>query len=190
MKQLFSILSLAALVALSACTPTPKAPLTLQGTVIDATMNNIFLKVASGDSISLSTMDTDPAKVPGVLIADSIAVTYKDTLGMKLVTELTVIRQSPYFFIQGAWVEPNPIDKAQSQGFIINQDGSVEMINMATLKYQKWDFDLKDLILSGQSIGNGKTIEFADTMNVVKLDADSLVLASKGNVVYQMARRK
>ncbi|MEG2366093.1 MAG: lipocalin family protein [Alistipes sp.] len=190
MKQLFSFLSLTVVAVLSACSPAPKAPLTLQGVVIDATMNNIFMKTISGDSITLSTMDTDPAKVPGVLIADSISVIYKDTLNMKLVTELTVLRKSPYFYIQGEWVEPNPIDVAQQQGFSIKQDGSVEMINMATLAYKTWDFDLKDLILHGQSIGNGQTIDFADTMNVTKLDADSLILSQDGGVVYRMARRQ
>ncbi|MEG1611131.1 MAG: lipocalin family protein [Alistipes sp.] len=190
MKQFFSLLSLATVAVLSACSPAPKAPLTMQGTVIDATMNNIFLKATSGDSICLSTMDADPAMVPGVLIADSISVVYKDTLDMKVVTELTILRKSPYFYIQGEWVEPNPIDAAQVQGFNIKQDGSVEMINMATLSYTHWDFDLKDLILQGQSMGNGQTIDFADTMNVVKLDADTLILSKNGEVVFKLARKK
>ncbi|MEG1673347.1 MAG: lipocalin family protein, partial [Alistipes sp.] len=144
----------------------------------------------TGDSISLSTMDANRQEVPGVLVADSISVVYKDTLDMKLVTKLTVLRPSPYFYIQGEWVEPNPIDAQQAQGFITKEDGSVETINMATLVYKSWDFDLTDLILHGQSIGNGEPIDFSDTLNVVKLNADSLVLASKGAVVYRLSRRK
>ncbi|MEF9949781.1 MAG: lipocalin family protein [Mucinivorans sp.] len=191
MKVSTIFFSLATAALFAACA-TKTTPLTMQGVVIDATMNNIFIKTAAGDSVNLSTMDANPADVPGVLIDDSISVVYKDTANMKLVTQLTVLRHSPYFFIQGRWVEANPINKAQVQGFAINADGTVSSINMATLQYNNWNFDIEKhtLTLGGQSIGNGTTINFADTMNIVKLDADSLLLASDGAVIYRLARQK
>ncbi|MEG2480062.1 MAG: lipocalin family protein, partial [Mucinivorans sp.] len=59
-----------------------------------------------------------------------------------------------------------------------------------TLLYKNWNFDLQNLMLSGQSVGNKQTIDFCDTLSVVKLNADSLVLSSKGAVVYRLARQK
>ncbi|MEG1664684.1 MAG: lipocalin family protein [Mucinivorans sp.] len=190
MKKPFTLISLFAAAMFCACSPKPVAVPTLDGVVIEATMNNIFVKTSAGDSLWLSTMDTDPAKVPGVLVADSISVSYKDTMNMKVVTELKVLRPSPYFYIQGQWVEPNPIDAAKVQGFAIKADGTAESINMATLLYKNWNFDLQNLMLSGQSVGNKQTIDFCDTLSVVKLNADSLVLSSKGAVVHRLARQK
>ncbi|MEG0725853.1 MAG: lipocalin family protein [Mucinivorans sp.] len=189
----FSILCSAAAVALMvSCASEPATPPTIQGVVIDATMNSIYLKASTGDSVWLSTMDADPAKVPGVLVADSISVVYKDTADMKLVTELTVLRPSPYFYIQGQWVEDNPIKKTEKQGFSINADGSVSSINMATLQYNTWNFDIETmtLVLGGKSIGNRQTIEFQDTMHINKLNADSLVLARNNAVIYNLARQQ
>lgn len=190
MKKICTLVSLVLAVALFSCTTKTTAPVVLDGVVIDASMNTILLKSTDGDTVWLSTLDTNPEKVPGVLIDDSICVVYKDSADVKSVTELTVLKHSPYFYIQGEWVEPNPIDTAQNQGFSINQDGSVTSINMATLQFKTWNFDIKNLILSGQSIGNRQTIDFIDTMCVVKLDADSLVLSENGAVVYRLSRAK
>ena len=41
-----------------------------------------------------------------------------------------------------------------------------------------------------QRIGNGVNAETTDTLQVVKLDADSLVLAQNGQVVWRFGRKK
>ena len=50
-------------------------PQVLNGIVYDATMNNITLITGKGDTINISTMDTNPDKVSGVLLEDSVEVT-------------------------------------------------------------------------------------------------------------------
>ncbi len=48
---------------------------TVNGKVIDATMNNIMLLTEKGDTLHISTMDADPEKVPGVLLEDKVQIT-------------------------------------------------------------------------------------------------------------------
>ena len=142
-------------------------PQTVTGVVVDASMNNIMVRTDAGDTVDISTMDTDPAKVPGVLIDDSVRVVCagKDVDGVKVLTaqELTVTVHSPYYYIQGAWFEPNPINWSLADGKVM---------------------------LTAESIGNGVNAETTDTLQVVKLDADSLVLAQNGQVVWRFGRKK
>ena len=113
-------------------------------------------------------MDADPAKVPGVLVDDSVTVT---CIGEKVggnrilkATELVVTAHSPYYYIQGKWIEPNPINADEVQGFELKQDGTASSINMATLAFQQWNLENGELLLKSQSIGNGQTIEGTDTL--------------------------
>ena len=196
-KNIFSRAAVAAsALTLASCGSKPAAPTTVDGVVLDASMNNITLVTTAGDTLNISTMNTDPAKVPGVLIDDSVKLTYAevDTAGVKVMQaqELTVTAHSPYYYIQGAWVEPNPIDSTQVQGMQLYQNGTASSIGMATLQFNAWNLTIPDtLILNATSVGNGQTIEGADTLTIVKLDADSLVLANgSGDVMWRLARQK
>ena len=196
-KNIFTLTTVAAsALALASCGSKPAAPTTVDGVVLDASMNNITLVTTGGDTLNISTMNADPAKVTGVLIDDSVKLTYADTIvdGNKVMQAqaLTVTAHSPYYYIQGAWVEPNPIDSTQVQGMQLNQNGTASSINMATLQFKAWNLTIPDtLILNATSIGNGQTTEGADTLTIVKLDADSLVLANKeGYVMWRLARQK
>lgn len=193
-KNLFSACLSALLFAgLVSCTQT-KAPLEVSGLVYDASMNNITLITDAGDTVNISTMDADPVKVPGVMLDDSVKITYQkenmDGVEVLKAIALTVTTQSPYYYIQGSWVEPNPINANEVQGFKLNDDGTASSINMATLLFKSWNLEDKTLILGYESIGNKQTIEGNDTLNVVKLNADSLVLSSNGEIVWRLGRSK
>lgn len=71
----------------------------------------------------------------------------------------------------------------------LNKDGTASSVNMATLKYDEWRICDESLILSGTSIGNGVSFRFTDTLNIVRVDADSLIL-SKGDSSFGYARRR
>lgn len=196
-KNIYALATVAASVlALASCGPKPAAPTTVEGVVLDASMNNITLVTTAGDTLNISTMNADPAKVAGVLIDDSVELTYADTIadGSKVMQaqDLTVTAHSLYYYIQGAWGEPNPIDSAQVQGMQLNPNGTASSINMATLQFKAWNLTTPNtLILNATSIGNGQTVDGADTLTIVKLDADSLVLADKeGYVMWRLARQK
>lgn len=169
-------------------------PQTYTGVVYDATMNNITLITDKGDTVNISTMDTNPQKVPGVLINDSVQVTCdnKEVDGIKVLTatDLSILVHSPYYFIAGTWVEPNPINDKEVQGFTLKDDGTASSVNMATLQFKKWNLDNRTITLNYTSIGNKQTIEGIDTLDVVRLDADSLILSNNKQIVWKLARKK
>lgn len=85
----------------------------------------------------------------------------------------------------GEWHEIMPVNKHILQGVVFEKDGKASSVGMATLKYNGWEL-LKNgkecsIVLSGESIGNGQTIQFSDTLNVVSLNNDTLTLG-KGDM--------
>lgn len=78
--------------------------------------------------------------------------------------------------IEGRWVQPVPGQPDAWQGIALEPDGKASSINMATLAYDTWTIEGNRLILGGKSIGNGQTIDFSDTLVVVRLSADTMVL--------------
>lgn len=195
MKQLayLSICSVLLLSSIASCKKSTASQV-ISGIVYEASMNNITLITNQGDTVNISTMDADPQKVPGVLLLDSVKVTCIDENvdGNQVLKaeDLTITVHSPYFYIQGEWVEPNPVNAQEVQGFVLNQDGTARSINMATLVMKSWNLEGKELMLQYQSIGNGQTIDDTDTLNVVKLNADSLVLSRKGYITWRLGRKK
>jgi hypothetical protein len=76
----------------------------------------------------------------------------------------------------GSWVQPNPINDKEVQGFLINSDGTAESINMATLLYKKWWEENGKLILVAESIGNGSSSIDTITYDIIKNTATELEL--------------
>lgn len=86
----------------------------------------------------------------------------------------------------GLWVEPIP-GMAGVQGVALEENGKARSINMATLRYDGWKYEDEKLILNGTSIGNRQSINFSDTLEIVKLTPDSLLL-NRGN--YRIGYRR
>lgn len=87
--------------------------------------------------------------------------------------------------LTGCWIEVLPKDMPYVQGMCLNDDGTAESVGMATLKYCRWKADGKCLILYGESIGNGQTISFSDTLRIVDLRNDTLTVErGVGTVSY------
>lgn len=86
----------------------------------------------------------------------------------------------------GKWHEVMPENLSFVQGIHLQEGGQASSIGMATLKYDSWkllqaaDGDC-DIILTGESIGNGQTIRFSDTLRVISLQNDTLTLG-KGDM--------
>ncbi len=169
---------------------------TVNGRVLDASMNTVTVLTDAGDTLSISTLNADPTKVQSVLIDDSVRLTCRtvETDGHSVLEaqELNVTAHSPYFYIQDQWVEPNPIDSTAVQGFALNEDGTAASIGMETLRFAGWSLATpKTLILTGESIGNRQTLPVCDTLTVIRLDADSLVLGqANGHVAWRLGRQK
>ncbi len=193
-KSMYVLLTVGLAVGVLSCKPAAPVSESVAGQVADATMNNIMLITDAGDTLNISTMDTDPAKVPGVLVNDAVEIFYsKEKVGDNEILKadsLTITAHSPFFYIAGTWLEPNPINAAEMQGVTLEQGGTASSVGMATLLFQKWTFDGKELTLTSQSIGNKQTFEVIDTLVVEKLDADSLILSKAGDVVWRFGRKK
>lgn len=78
--------------------------------------------------------------------------------------------------LEGKWVEPIPGMEDQVQGVNLEKNGKASSINSATLQYKSWVRQGDTLVLSGQSIGNGQTIDFVDSYQIEKLSDTELVL--------------
>lgn len=81
---------------------------------------------------------------------------------------------------EGHWIEVMPANPQIIQGITLNANGSANSIGMNTLKYEQWSKSENHLILKGKSIGNGQTLDFADTLNIIRITADSMVLGKYG----------
>ena len=84
------------------------------------------------------------------------------------------------------WLEPVPAQFGRQQGFILDEGGSAESVNMATLEYESWQVADRKLTLRGRSIGNGGTFPFEEVWNVVMVSKKKLVLQRGG--VYKMQK--
>lgn len=95
--------------------------------------------------------------------------------------------------LTGKWKEIMPVNKNILQGVELKNGHEASSIGMATLKYEKWDLlenrDGKDFILlSGKSIGNGITIDFTDTLEIISVSEDTMILG-KGDMYRIMYER-
>lgn len=75
----------------------------------------------------------------------------------------------------GSWTQPIP-GQSGVQGMKLEKGGKASSINMATLQYENWKKEGKHIILEGKSIGNGQTLSFSDTLEIVKAAPEQLVL--------------
>lgn len=78
--------------------------------------------------------------------------------------------------LTGEWVQPNPIDSKEVQGFNLLENGTAKSINMRTLLYERWWTNNDELFLVAKSIGNRQ--ESVDTMQykIIKLDKSNLLI--------------
>jgi hypothetical protein len=81
---------------------------------------------------------------------------------------------------EGNWIEVMPVSLDVVEGVTLGAEGKANSIGMATLQYEKWKSEDDKLILWGKSIGNGQTIDFSDTLTVISITADSLILEKHG----------
>ncbi len=100
-------------------------------------------------------------------------------VGLGVIVASCSARYSDESFV-GNWIEVMPANPQITQGITIEADGNARSIGMQTLKYEEWEYDGKNLILTGKSIGNGQTIAFSDTLEVVRLDQDTMSLGKHG----------
>lgn len=91
----------------------------------------------------------------------------------------------PEASLEGYWIEVMPVNRHITQGLRMDADGCAASIGMHTLRYTAWERQGEQLLLTGESLGNGRMIRFTDTLDIVHLSADSLTLGKYG--MYRIA---
>lgn len=179
MKKLNVLLGIAITIGmLNACKGDKEQ--TVKGVITEASMNTLMIATQNGDTLSVSTMDAGRVAQDGILLGDTATVFYKEKPqnGMIMATKVVVVpglRECEG--LKGVWVQPVNGMPGQVQGVRLKSGGVAESVNMATLVYEGWKKEGNKLILTGKSIGNGQTIDFADTLHIEIMTSDSLVLS-------------
>ena len=177
-----------ALCGMTACGD--NTPKTFTGFITDASMNTVTVENAEG-TFTFSTMDADKSEANGLLLGAPVVVDYKGKLedgaaAAKVATDPT------YAEAVGKWTMPDPIDPEGVMGIEILIEGQAQSINMATLRYTSWELqgEAGKILLKGQSVGNGQTIDFTET-GIIAKDADGVyTLTIEGNkAVYTKATK-
>lgn len=82
----------------------------------------------------------------------------------------------------GRWREVMPVNRCIVQGVELNADGLASSIGTNSLTYDSWEFlgahDM--LILRGRGVTAEGSFDFADTLDVCRITADSLTLGKGG----------
>ncbi len=87
---------------------------------------------------------------------------------------------APQIGIEGNWVTGIQGQPGAQSGFSLKKDSTASSINAFTLQYEHWHRDGDMLILSGKSIGNRQTIDFADTLHIDDIGDSTLTLTRRG----------
>ena len=179
MKSIKIMAAAIALCGMTACGD--NTPKTFTGFITDASMNTVTVENAEG-TFTFSTMDADKSEANGLLLGAPVVVDYKGKLedgaaAAKVATDPT------YAEAVGKWTMPDPIDPEGVMGIEILIEGQARSINMATLRYTSWELqgEAGKILLKGQSVGNGQTIDFTETATIAKDAAGVWTMTIEGN---------
>ena len=141
---------------------------TVEGTVVDAAMNNVILDTSDGEMV-VNTAFSDPNKVEGVLIGDVVKVVYTEQtdggVTVNNACSLEVVVPSYYRLIAGTWV-------AENGGLVLAEDGTAEGQGAAPSDIRNYVLDGEELAITSGTKDEPVTVVYT----IEKLDADSLVL--------------
>ena len=188
MKSIRFLAAAAVLCGLAACAD--PAPKTFEGIIADASMNTVTVK-APDKTCTFSTMDADKSEANGLLLGAPVVVDYTGKLedgaaATKVATDPT------YAEAVGRWTMPDPIDPEGVMGVEILVEGAAQSINMATLVYTSWELqgEAGKILLKGQSVGNGQSIDFTQTGAIAKDAEGRYTLTIEGTgTVYTKVRQ-
>ena len=150
----------------------------VEGRVVDATIHSVTLLTAAGDSVTVSTLGTDPMLVPGVLPGDEVDIGYEvlpDGETMRALV-LNIVTPSAYRLLPGIWRDCSGADEV---GLVLAEDGSARAVGLGELPLQDWSLDEENLVLTAVEQEDPKTTRTL-LFAIQKLDIDSLVVLPAG----------
>ena len=164
MNNIKSLIAALAFAGLTACAD--NSPRTFSGFITDASMNTVTVRALTDESTcTFATTAADKSDANGLLLGAPVTVDYTGKL--KDGAAATKIATDPtYAEAVGKWTMPDPIAPEGVMGVEIMVEGAARSINMATLVYTSWELqgEADKILLKGQSLGNGQTIDFTQTV--------------------------
>lgn len=194
--RLSSLAVMCAMLTLASCGSHTDSTQTFRGTVTRLTADQLQLTTSDSDTLTFGTADLDSTTRADILPADMVEVLAVPTAvdGDTTYQAQTVLVRGRSLIraLSGCWTEPIPGTMDGQQGIQFNEDGTAGSVGMATLVFQTWCMPRTNtIVLGGESIGNGQTIAFSDTLTLTKLTADSLVLSrADGKAVWRLGRQE
>ena len=199
MNNIKSLIAALAFAGLTACAD--NSPKTFSGFITDASMNTVTVRALTDESTcTFATTDADKSDANGLLLGAPVTVDYtgklKDgTAATKIATDpaaAKVATDPTYAEAVGKWTMPDPIAPEGVMGVEIMVEGAARSINMATLVYTSWELqgEADKILLKGQSLGNGQTIDFTQTGMIAKTADGNYTLTIEGTgTVYTKAKQ-
>ena len=190
MRSSKTLIAALAFAGLTACAD--NTPKTFSGFITDASMNTVTVRALTDESTcTFATTDADKSDANGLLLGAPVTVDYTGKLedgaaATKIATDPT------YAEAVGKWTMPDPIASEGVMGVQIMVEGAARSINMATLVYTSWELqgEADKILLKGQSLGNGQTIDFTQTGVIAKTADGNYTLTIEGTgTVYTKARQ-
>ena len=130
---------------------------TVEGRVVDATIHSVTVETSAGDSLSVSTLGTDPVLVPGVLSGDEVRIAYEQLPdgGRPRAVRLDITVPSAYRMLPGIWRDcSGPVEV----GLVLAEDGSARGIGLGDLTLQDWTLDEENLVLTAVDPANPRLL--------------------------------
>ena len=178
MNNIKSLIAALTFAGLTACAD--NSPKTFSGFITDASMNTVTVRALTDESTcTFATTDADKSDANGLLLGAPVTAT-------KIATDPT------YAEAVGKWTMPDPIAPEGVMGVEIMVEGAARSINMATLVYTSWELqgEADKILLKGQSLGNGQTIDFTQTGMIAKTADGNYTLTIEGTgTVYTKAKQ-
>ena len=171
MNRLFA-LPLAAAVLLAGCRQASLP--TVEGRVVDATIHSVTVETPAGESVSVSTLGSDPMLVPGVLSGDVVRIAYEVLSDGETfhAVQLDITEPSAYRLLPGIWRD---CSGAVEVGLVLAEDGSARAVGLGDLSLQDWSLDGENLVLTAVGQENPRATETL-LYTIERLDVDSLIV--------------
>mgnify|MGYP001097989567 CR=1 FL=1 len=161
-------------------------------TAINPAEKTVTVRALTDESTcTFATTAADKSDANGLLLGAPVTVDYTGKL--KDGAAATKIATDPtYAEAVGKWTMPDPIAPEGVMGVEIMVEGAARSINMATLVYTSWELqgEADKILLKGQSLGNGQTIDFTQTGVIAKTADGNYTLTIEGTgTVYTKAKQ-
>ena len=170
-RRIVSVVA-AGLVLLTACRQNTFP--TVEGNVVDATINSVTVETPDGEFVTVSTLGTNPMLVPGVLPGDEVVIAYQllTDINVLRAVRLDIVTPSAYRLLPGIWRDCTGPEEV---GLVLAEDGSARAVGLDGLTLQDWSLDGDDLVLTAVD-PEGKAPEKTLLYKIERIDIDSLAV--------------